>query len=232
MTATTGFKESFVMDDRGALVCMTQRTSDYWQGDEAKWQRSFNEGRGALYVGEIAWDESADSMLVQISVPIMSDGRAIGALTVGKTVSSELGSRPARNPVAPRVPPVVAASRAEAAQALGDHGQRARAHRRGGAALEAAHALQHGGVLGDEGVHRRRQVVGLARQHALGDLALQVEQLAAQVDQHHPVPQAADVGLGEPLVDPVDAGLLAEPGVDPGDVDRLPPARARRCAGC
>lgn len=95
MTATTGFKESFVMDDLGALVCMTQRTSDYWQGDEAKWQRSFNEGRGALYVGEIAWDESADSMLVQISVPIMSDGRAIGALTVGKTVSSELGPRPA-----------------------------------------------------------------------------------------------------------------------------------------
>ena len=95
MTATTGFKESFVMDDRGALVCMTQRTSDYWQGDEAKWQRSFNEGLGALYIGEIAWDESADSMLVQISVPIMSDDRAIGALTVGKTVSSELGSRPA-----------------------------------------------------------------------------------------------------------------------------------------
>jgi hypothetical protein len=96
MTETTGFKESFVMDDLGALVCMTQRTSDYWQGDEAKWQRSFNEGRGALYIGEIAWDESADSMLVQISVPIMIDDSAIGALTVGKTVSSELGSRPDR----------------------------------------------------------------------------------------------------------------------------------------
>jgi hypothetical protein len=95
MTATTGFKESFVMDDLGALVCMTQRTSDYWQGDEAKWQRSMNEGLGALYIGEIAWDESADSMLVQISVPIMNDGRAIGALTVGKTVSSELEPRPA-----------------------------------------------------------------------------------------------------------------------------------------
>ena len=95
MTATSGFKEGFVMDNLGALVCMTQRTSDYWQGDEAKWQRSMNEGRGALYIGEIAWDESADSMLVQISVPIMSDGRAVGSLTVGKTVSSELGSRPA-----------------------------------------------------------------------------------------------------------------------------------------
>jgi hypothetical protein len=95
MTATTGFKEAFIMDDLGALVCMTQRTSDYWQGDEEKWHRSMNEGRGAVYVGPAAWDESAGSMLVQISVPIMSDGRAIGALTVGKTVSSELGSRPA-----------------------------------------------------------------------------------------------------------------------------------------
>jgi len=95
MTATTGFREGFVMDDLGALVCMTQRTSDYWQGDEAKWQRSFDEGRGGVYVGAPAWDESANSMLVQISVPIMSDGRAVGALTVGKTVSSKLGSRPA-----------------------------------------------------------------------------------------------------------------------------------------
>jgi hypothetical protein len=35
-------------------------------------------------------------MLVHISVPIMIDDSAIGALTVGKTVSSELGSRPDR----------------------------------------------------------------------------------------------------------------------------------------
>ena len=80
----------------GLNVGQSDVTSDYWQGDEAKWQRSFNEGRGALYIGEIAWDESADSMLVQISVPIMIDDSAIGALTVGKTVSSELGSRPDR----------------------------------------------------------------------------------------------------------------------------------------
>jgi hypothetical protein len=95
MTATSGFKEGFVADDLGALVCMTQRTSDYWQGDEPKWKRSMNEGRGAAYVGPPAWDESAGSMLVQISVPIMRDGRAVGSLTVGKTVSSKLGSRPA-----------------------------------------------------------------------------------------------------------------------------------------
>jgi hypothetical protein len=97
MAAIRGFKEGFVMDDLGALVCMTQRTSDYWQGDEPKWQRSFNEGRGALYVGEAAWDASAETTLVQISVPIMSDGRAVGALTMGKVVSKELVRHPEEN---------------------------------------------------------------------------------------------------------------------------------------
>jgi hypothetical protein len=95
-TAIPGFKESFAMDDLGALVCMTQRTSDYWQGDEPKWQRSFNEGRGALYIGKVAWDESAEATLVQITVPIMSNGRAVGALTMGKTVSKELERRPVK----------------------------------------------------------------------------------------------------------------------------------------
>jgi hypothetical protein len=89
MEAAGGYKEAFVMDELGALVCMTQRTSDYWQGDEPKWRRSFNEGRGAIYIGAASWDESAQSPLVQISVPIMSAGRAVGALTVGKTVSAQ-----------------------------------------------------------------------------------------------------------------------------------------------
>ncbi len=86
MAQSSGYEEGFVMDDQGALVCMTQRTSDYWQGDEAKWQRSFNEGRGGILVGKPKFDDSADMMLSQISVPIMQDGRAIGAITVGKTL--------------------------------------------------------------------------------------------------------------------------------------------------
>lgn len=34
------FLEVFVMDNQGALVALTNKTSDYWQGDEAKWQRA------------------------------------------------------------------------------------------------------------------------------------------------------------------------------------------------
>src|SRR4051794_22551478 len=36
--------EAFVMNDRGTLVCSIAETSDYWQGDEAKWQRTFQDG--------------------------------------------------------------------------------------------------------------------------------------------------------------------------------------------
>src|SRR5262245_21001574 len=46
----TLYRESFVMDDQGALVCTTHETSDYWQGDEEKWLRAFNEGKGTVFV--------------------------------------------------------------------------------------------------------------------------------------------------------------------------------------
>lgn len=78
-----GYREAFVMENQGALVCLTRKTSDYWQGDEAKWQKSFAEGRGALFVDEPALDESTGVKLIQISVPIMDEGKAIGVLTVG-----------------------------------------------------------------------------------------------------------------------------------------------------
>lgn len=74
--------ETFLMDDQGANVAMTNRTSDYWQGDEAKWQKSFNNGVGALFIDEPAYDESAKAMVVQISVPVMEGKHAIGAITV------------------------------------------------------------------------------------------------------------------------------------------------------
>jgi hypothetical protein len=77
------YSESFVMDDQGALVCANQRTSDYMQGDEAKWIRSFNGGKGAVFIDRPRLDESANEHLAQISLPIMSGDHAIGAITIG-----------------------------------------------------------------------------------------------------------------------------------------------------
>jgi hypothetical protein len=62
---------------------MTNKTSDYWQGDEAKFQKSFNGGAGQVHVGDVKFDESAQVYQVQISVPVTDGVKAIGAITIG-----------------------------------------------------------------------------------------------------------------------------------------------------
>jgi len=77
------YAEIFVMDNQGANVCMTDKTSDYWQGDEAKFQQSFLNGVGAIHIGEIAFDDSTHTYLVQVSVPVKAGDAVIGAITFG-----------------------------------------------------------------------------------------------------------------------------------------------------
>lgn len=77
------YLELFLMDNQGANVSMTNKTSDYWQGDEAKWQKSFMGGVGAIHYGEVEFDDSSQAYLIQVSVPIMDSGKAIGAITIG-----------------------------------------------------------------------------------------------------------------------------------------------------
>lgn len=84
------YLEFFLMDNQGANVAMTNKTSDYWQGDEAKFKESFKGGAGAVHVGPVKFDSSAQAYLVQVSVPVMDDGKAIGALTIGINLD-ELG---------------------------------------------------------------------------------------------------------------------------------------------
>jgi hypothetical protein len=82
-TGNAAYGEIFVMDDQGALVCANTKTSDYWQGDEAKWQRAYNDGAGAVFIDRPRYDDSASRNLAQISIPVMENGHAIGAITVG-----------------------------------------------------------------------------------------------------------------------------------------------------
>jgi hypothetical protein len=81
--STPYFAEIFVMDNQGANVAMTDKTSDYWQGDEAKFKKSFNNGSGAVFVDEVEFDDSAQAYLVQVSVPVREGGTVIGAITFG-----------------------------------------------------------------------------------------------------------------------------------------------------
>jgi hypothetical protein len=73
--------EAFLMDNKGALVCATRETSDYWQGDEAKWQSTFADGK-PVFVDQPALDMSSNSFGVQLSVLGKDGGKAAGALTL------------------------------------------------------------------------------------------------------------------------------------------------------
>jgi hypothetical protein len=76
--------EAFVMDNQGAVVGENNLTSDYWQGDEAKWKNSYNSAKGGLDVGKAKFDKSANTTLQQVSLPIINkDGKVVGAVTYG-----------------------------------------------------------------------------------------------------------------------------------------------------
>lgn len=78
------YTEIFIMDNKGLNVGQSDVTSDYWQGDEAKWQKTYSVGAGAIHIGKLKKDESTQQIQVQLSVAITDASNAvIGAITVG-----------------------------------------------------------------------------------------------------------------------------------------------------
>lgn len=89
--ATAGFvTEVFVMDDKGLNVAQSVETSDYWQGDEAKYQQTYLIGPDALHISEIEYDDSTGFYQSQASVSVVDPdtGHVIGAMTFGINVQS------------------------------------------------------------------------------------------------------------------------------------------------
>jgi hypothetical protein len=80
--------EIFVMDDKGLNVGQSDITSDYWQGDEAKWQKTFQVGPEAVFFDKVEKDESTQTLQMQVSISIKDPetGKAIGAVTFGINV--------------------------------------------------------------------------------------------------------------------------------------------------
>ena len=79
------FSEIFVMDNKGLNVGQSGLTSDYWQGDEAKWQDTYDKGADAMLVDDVEFDESTQTFQSQLSLPVVdsASGAVIGAVTVG-----------------------------------------------------------------------------------------------------------------------------------------------------
>jgi hypothetical protein len=80
--------EIFVMDNKGLNVGQSDPTSDYWQGDEAKWKNTFLKGPDAIFVDKVEKDESTQMFQSQVSMSIKdpATGAVIGAVTVGINV--------------------------------------------------------------------------------------------------------------------------------------------------
>lgn len=80
------YTEIFVTDNHGLNVGQSNVTSDYWQGDEAKWQVPYQQQE--LQIGAIELDESTQSYQSQVSAPVVDPGNGdvIGAITVGVSV--------------------------------------------------------------------------------------------------------------------------------------------------
>lgn len=77
------FTEIFVMDNKGLNVGQSSISSDYWQGDEDKWQKTYLEGAGAIFIDQPEYDADLRAWLVQLNVSVddQQGKGAIGAAT-------------------------------------------------------------------------------------------------------------------------------------------------------
>lgn len=78
------YPEIFVMDANGLNVGQSAITGDYWQGDEAKFQKTFPVAADAVFIDEPEWDEDLAIWRAQLNLtlPDPETGKAIGSATV------------------------------------------------------------------------------------------------------------------------------------------------------
>ncbi len=78
------FTEIFVMDKYGLNVGQSSVTSDYWQGDEDKYQKTFTVGPDAVFVDEPEFDDKTKTWRTQVNFTVVDpeSNESIGAVTV------------------------------------------------------------------------------------------------------------------------------------------------------
>ena len=81
MAAHPFITEIFVTDNQGANVAQTGGTGDYWQGDEAKFQKVFNQG---ILVADV--EEDGGKNVSQVSIPVLDGDKHVGTMTIGVDV--------------------------------------------------------------------------------------------------------------------------------------------------
>lgn len=77
------YTEIFIMDDKGLNAGQSTITSDYWQGDEGKWKKTFLAGSDAIFIDEAEWHEGSKTWRAQVNIAIADakSSKPIGAAT-------------------------------------------------------------------------------------------------------------------------------------------------------
>lgn len=83
------YTEMFVMDRNGLNVGQSNISSDYWQGDEPKFQKTFPTGPAAVFVDDPEYDDKLGIWRIQVNLSISDSANktAIGAITVEMNLS-------------------------------------------------------------------------------------------------------------------------------------------------
>ena len=76
------YAEIFVMDQNGLNVGQSSITGDYWQGDEAKFQKTYDVSGDALFIDEPEWDDENKIWRGQVSFTLKDAEKSIGAVTM------------------------------------------------------------------------------------------------------------------------------------------------------
>jgi hypothetical protein len=77
--------EAFLNAAQGEKVAFAEKTTSYIHKGSAKFDVPFTTGKP--WQGKPEFDESSQTYAIQISVPVMADGKTIGALVVGVNLS-------------------------------------------------------------------------------------------------------------------------------------------------
>jgi hypothetical protein len=76
------YTEIFVMDNKGLNAGQSSVTSDYWQGDEDKWQKTFLVGPEAVFIDKPEYEKTTGTWRVQLNMTLAQDQKPVGSVTV------------------------------------------------------------------------------------------------------------------------------------------------------
>jgi len=88
------FNEIFVVDKSGLIIALSHVSTDFWQGDESKFKKVFNNKEQSIFICRIRFDQSTNSFLSHVSMLIKDpdSGEDIGVFIFGINVDALLNA--------------------------------------------------------------------------------------------------------------------------------------------